>query len=77
MRRLREEIDGEILVAGSGTLVHSLLRHGLVDELRLMIFPVILGSGARVFPDSPDLIALDLVDARRFDSGVEVLTYRR
>ncbi|PZS07276.1 MAG: pyrimidine reductase [Acidimicrobiales bacterium] len=73
--RLREEIDGEILVHGSRTLVHSLLRNGLIDELRLMIFPVILGSGARIFPDSPDAIALELVDHRRYASGVAVLTY--
>jgi dihydrofolate reductase len=47
VRRLREEVDGIILVAGSRTLVHTLLENDLVDELRLMVFPVVLGSGGR------------------------------
>lgn len=73
--KLKEQIDGEILVAGSRTLVHALLLAGLVDELRLMVFPVILGSGGRVFPESADKIDLELKDDRRYESGVQVLTY--
>lgn len=67
---------GPILVAGSGTLVHTLMAHRLVDELRLMIFPVVLGSGLRLFPETPDKTVLRLVEARTFESGVVVLTYR-
>ena len=47
-----------------------------MDEFRLMIFPVVLGSGARVFPETPDKTALELVDTRAFDSGVVVQSYR-
>ncbi|MFD1811473.1 dihydrofolate reductase family protein [Rhodococcus gannanensis] len=74
---LRDGIDGELLVVGSRTLVHALLAADLVDELRLAVFPVVLGSGARVFPDSPDPIALELVDTRRLETGIVELTYRR
>jgi dihydrofolate reductase len=73
---LKEEDGGPIVVAGSRTLVHSLLKEGLIDELRLMIFPVILGSGARVFPETPEKTPLELVDLRTFESGVVVQTYR-
>jgi dihydrofolate reductase len=73
---LKEGDGGPILVAGSRTLVHGLMEHGLVDEFRLMIFPVVLGSGARVFPETPDKTELELVDTRAFDSGVVVHTYR-
>lgn len=76
VRGLRERIDGVILVAGSRTLVHALLGAGLVDELRLMVFPVILGSGKRVFPESPDALDLELVESRSFDTGVALLIYR-
>ncbi len=64
-----------ILVAGSGTLVHTLLAHDLVDELRLMVFPVTIGSGMRVFPGSPDLATYRLVDLVQFDTGVVLQTY--
>jgi dihydrofolate reductase len=73
--RLKEQVDGDILVAGSGTLVHGLLEHGLVDELRLMIFPVILGSGRRVYPETPDKTTLRLIDTRTYDNGVVVHAY--
>ena len=62
-------------MAGSRTLVHGLMEQGLVDELRMMIFPVVLGSGARLFPETPDKTKLELVDTRAFDSGVVVQTY--
>ena len=59
---LKEQEGGPILVAGSRTLVHGLMEHGLVDELRLMIFPLVLGSGGRLFPETPDKTKLELVD---------------
>ena len=75
--KLKKQDGGDILVAGSRTLVHTLLEHDLVDELRLMVFPVVLGSGGRVFPDTPDKTVLKLVDTKQFDSGVMVHTYQR
>jgi dihydrofolate reductase len=72
---LREQDGAPILVAGSRTLVHGLMEHGLVDEYRLMIFPVVLGSGARLFPESPEKTPLRLADTRVFDSGVVVQSY--
>jgi dihydrofolate reductase len=73
---LKEGDGGPILVAGSGTLVHTLIEHDLVDEYRLMIFPVLLGSGKRLFPDSPEKRTLRLVDTKQFPSGVVVHHYR-
>ena len=67
---------GPIQVPGSQSLVHGLLEAGLVDEMRLMVFPVVLGSGKRVFPDSPDKLTMELVGTERFDSGVQIHTYR-
>jgi len=74
--RLKQGEGGPILVAGSCTLVHSLLTGGLVDELRLMVFPVVLGSGLRWFPESADKIVLKHADTQVFESGVAVHTYR-
>ncbi len=76
VKRVKEDVEGNILVAGSCTLVHSLLEHDLVDELRLMIFPVILGSGKRIFPESPDKTVFELADHRQYGSIV-VQAYRR
>ena len=73
--KLKQGEGGPILVAGSRTLVHALMEHGLVDEYRLMIFPVAVGSGARVFPETPDKTSLKLTDTRAFPSGVVVNTY--
>jgi len=64
VRQLKEEPGGDILVAGSGQLVRELQRHDLVDEYRLMVFPVVLGSGKRLFEDAMESQALRLVDAR-------------
>jgi dihydrofolate reductase len=72
----RADHGGPILVAGSRTLVHTLMEHDLVDEYRLMVFPVVLGSGARLFPESPNKTTLQLVDTKSFDTGVQVHTYR-
>ena len=75
---LKNETEGVILVAGSGTLVATLLEHDLVDELRLMVFPTILGRGRRLFPDGIDRRKLRLVEAKTIGSdGVQVHTYRR
>jgi dihydrofolate reductase len=66
----------DILVFGSADLVNTLMKHGLVDEYRLMVFPIVLGSGKRLFGDGLDTTVLELVDTKAFDSGVVVLTYR-
>lgn len=72
---LKNSEGGNIGVAGSGRLVQTLLAHGLVDELRLLVFPVILGSGDRLFADSPDPLKLNLVDVRKFPNDVVLQTY--
>lgn len=78
LKKLREETDGNILVAGSATLVNTLLENDLVAELRLMVFPTILGSGKRLFPVGIDRIKLNLVDDRGVgDDGVRVQVYQR
>ena len=75
---LKDRTDGVILVAGSGTLVHTLLRADLVDELRLMVFPTILGSGRRLFGDGIDRLGLTLAESRTVGpDGVQVQVYRR
>jgi dihydrofolate reductase len=74
--QLKQGDGGPILVAGSCTLVHSLLTAGLVDELRLMVFPVVLGSGLRWFPQTADKIVLEHAESHVFSSGVTVQTYR-
>jgi dihydrofolate reductase len=75
---LKQRFDGNILVAGSAQLVQSLLALDLVDELRLMIFPTILGRGRRVFPDGIDRLKLKLVESRTVGpDGVQVQVYRR
>jgi dihydrofolate reductase len=76
--KLKDETDGIILVAGSGTLVQTLLAADLVDELRLMVFPTILGRGRRLFPDGIDRLKLKLADSRTVGSdGVQVQVYTR
>jgi len=72
---LKRQGGGPILVAGSKTLVHTLLDHDLVDELRLMVFPVTIGAGLRVFPDTIRKTAWSRTDGVTFPSGVRVDTY--
>jgi dihydrofolate reductase len=75
---LKEQTDGVILVAGSGTLVGTLLDADLVDELRLMVFPTVLGRGKRLFPDGIDRLKLKLTESRRVGpDGVQVQIYER
>ncbi len=64
-----------ILVNGSATLVQSLLRDGMLDELRLFVHPTLVGTGQRLFDDSADHVALALVEARPLSSGVVFATY--
>jgi len=73
--KLRQEVDGEIQVAGSRQLVQMLLEHGLVDELRLMVFPVILGAGKRLFGETSDKRRLRLTDSKTVGDGVTILVY--
>ena len=67
---------GELQVHGSATLVRWLLEHDLVDEMHLLVIPVILGQGTRLFPDAGPDIALDLVDSRTDSKGVTIQVYR-
>ncbi|HXS32897.1 MAG TPA: dihydrofolate reductase family protein [Solirubrobacterales bacterium] len=73
--KLHREIDGVILVAGSAQLVQGLLEHDLVDELRLMVFPVLLGEGKRLFGDVTAKKPLNLVDSKTLGAGIALLTY--
>jgi dihydrofolate reductase len=73
--RLRDELDGEIVVHGSAQLVQGLIENGLVDELRLMVFPVVLGSGKRLFGETSDKHSLELTSSRFVGDGVAILTY--
>jgi dihydrofolate reductase len=74
--KLRDEIDGDIVVAGSAQLVQALVEQGLVDELRLMVFPVVLGSGKRLFGETSDKHSLKLTDSKFVGDGVAILTYQ-
>jgi dihydrofolate reductase len=73
--KLHREIDGVILVGGSAQLVQGLLEHGLVDELRLMVFPVLLGEGKRLFGDVSEKKPLRLADSKTLGDGIALLTY--
>jgi dihydrofolate reductase len=74
--KLKAQPGNELQVHGSGQLVQALIKGGLVDELRLMIFPVILGAGKQLFPREPIAAALRLVDSRTSSTGVTMLTLR-
>jgi dihydrofolate reductase len=75
VKALKERFRGGILVAGSGKLVQSLLELDLVDELRLMVFPVVLGKGKRLFGETSQQKQLALVDSKALDDGVFIVTY--
>jgi len=74
--KLKREHDGDIVVHGSATLVQTLIEHDLVDELRLMVYPVVLGSGKRLFGDTSDGKPLRLVESKVVGDGVSILIYR-
>jgi dihydrofolate reductase len=73
--RLKQQPGKDILVFGSTELVNALVRHGLVDEFRLMVFPILLGGGKRLFDDAGEQRALSLVDTKTFGTNVVILTY--
>src|SRR3954454_10638751 len=75
--RLHREIDGVILVAGSAQLVQGLLEHGLVDELRLIVFPIVLGAGKRLWGATTDKKRLTLADSKTVGDGIAILIFRR
>ena len=75
--KLKADTDGEIVVHGSVQLAQALLEHDLVDELRLMVFPVVLGQGKRLFGETSDKKSLQLAESRTVGDGVLVLIYRR
>jgi dihydrofolate reductase len=74
IRELKDEVAG-VYISGSGTLVRALLADGLVDELHLLVYPVVLGSGAKLFPDGTPRTPLALVAQEAFGNGVLHLTY--
>src|SRR5438132_10185136 len=75
--RLKQELDGEIVVPASFQLVRTLMEHDLVDELRLKIFPVVLGAGERLFGETSGKNAMRLVAVRTLDGDTVFLTYER
>ena len=75
--KLRDQHDGDVVVHGSAQLVQALLEQDLVDELRLMVFPVVLGAGKRLFGETSDKKPLKLTDSKTVGDGVEILVYGR
>ena len=73
--KLKQELEGEIVVPASFQLVRTLMEHDLVDELRLKVFPVVLGAGERLFCDTSDKKPLRLVDTHTVEGDVVFLTY--
>lgn len=75
--KVQDEVDGDIVVHGSAQLTQGLIEADLVDELRLMVFPVILGSGKRLFGEMSDKRALRLTESRTVGEGIAILIYGR
>jgi dihydrofolate reductase len=76
IRSLKDDVDGDLYVSGSGTLVRAMLADGLVDELHLFVFPLTRGPGPRLFPDDTDPRKLSLARTDSYDNGVVYLAYR-
>ena len=76
--KLKEQVDGDILIAGSRTLVQELLEHDMVDEIRMMVFPVVLGVGDKLFDEFSEKTTWNLAESKPVGpDGVLTLTYRR
>src|SRR5947208_11760521 len=73
--KLKRQLDGEIVVPGSHQLGRTLIEHDLVDELRLVVFPVVLGAGERLFGETSDKKSMRLLDTRTIGDGLAYLTY--
>lgn len=76
IQALKDRVDGDIYVSGSGTLVRAMLADGLVDELHLFVYPVVLGAGRRLFPDGGPSAKFALEQSDAYESGVVYLVYR-
>ena len=76
IEKLKNQPGKDIVISGSATLVRSLLDYGLLDELKLMVHPILVGSGKRLFDDEAETNPLELVDSKTFSTGVLYLTYR-
>jgi dihydrofolate reductase len=76
IRELKAKSEGELQVHGSGNLVRWLLENELVDEITLLVCPVVVGQGTRLFPDTGPDLALDLVDSRAYPKGITIQVYR-
>src|SRR3954462_12537891 len=76
IKKLKDDVDGDLYVSGSGTLVRAMLADGLVDGLHLFVFPLTRGSGPRLFPDGAPQHKLALEATERYDNGVVSLGYR-
>ncbi|HEY3954929.1 MAG TPA: dihydrofolate reductase family protein [Streptosporangiaceae bacterium] len=76
LSQLKQQDGGDILTYGSVTLMYSLLRHGLVDQLDLMVCPVVIGTGQRLFGDGSPAVRLELTGNTSLASGIAVLSYR-
>jgi dihydrofolate reductase len=76
IRSLKDEVDGDLYVSGSGTLVRSMLSDGLVDELHLFVYPLTRGSGPRLFPEEAEPRTLSLAACESYENGVVHLAYR-
>jgi len=74
--RLKEDLDEDLLILGSGELVRLLMRHNLIDEYALSIHPLVLGSGSRLFPEGSPYAVLQLIDSKITTTGVVIATYR-
>jgi dihydrofolate reductase len=73
---LKRDPGNDILIGGSATLAKSLLEHNLIDEIRMLVHPVVVAKGKRLFEGANDSIGLRLVETRAFESGVVALTYQ-
>jgi dihydrofolate reductase len=74
--KLKHETGRNILIGGSGALAMTLMQHNLIDEIRMLVHPIVVGTGKRLFEGAKDAVGLKLVDTQRFNSGVVALTYQ-